>query len=196
MKYKLKSSFFYLFVNYFICFSAISWADVSKSDQYAELDVKAVMLEKITRFIEWPNEVNVSESSRFFIIGVIGNNNAFAQRLETAFSRQKIRDKEVKIRLFSNLKEIARCHLLVISRSEKSNVSAIVSALKNKPILLVGDTDHFAEMGVHINFYLRSDGKLKFEINKDAILSAGLAVSFRLIEAGTLVETRNESERP
>ena len=74
------------------------------------------------------------------------------------------------------------CNILLISASEKNQLQNILEMTKNKNILTVSDSNGFALEGVAINFVL-VEGKLKFEINSNAINQAGLQVSSHLLKS-------------
>jgi len=153
--------------------------------QEQEYQIKAVFLEQFTRFIEWPDSSTVSDTSAPFIVAVIGEN-PFGSILEKTYAKRKIKHKKVEIRTISTPDEIADCHLLFISSSNKKNLPEILSRTRNKPILTVGDTEGFAQEKVLINFYL-SGKKVKFEINEKAVHDSGLVVSYMLLSLARIV---------
>lgn len=148
--------------------------------------LKAVWLERFTRFIEWPDSSDVSDPSAPFIVAVIGEN-PFGPILGRAYAEQKIKNKKVEILYISTPDEIADCHLLFISSSGKNNLPEILSRTRNKPILTVGDTEGFAQKKVLINFYL-SGKKVKFEINEKAVDESGLVMSYMLLGLARIVD--------
>jgi hypothetical protein len=153
--------------------------------QQSEYTIKAVFLEHFTRFIEWPESSNIADISSPFFIAVIGEN-PFGSILDQIYTEQKIRDKKVEIQHISTPDEIADCHILFISISNREILPEILSHTRNKPILTVSDTTGFAENGVLINFYLAGD-KIKFEINEKAVHESGLVMSYRLLNLARIV---------
>lgn len=170
----------------------VLWLPLVSLAQTQEYTVKAVFLERFTRFIEWPEEMAISDSSLPFILGVIGKN-PFGSLLDEIYSAQKIRNKEVKIRSISVLKEIAGCHLLFISESKKKELSEILSFTRKKPILTIGDSEGFTEAGVLINLYLEQD-KIRFEINESAFRESGLSISYLLLQRAKIVSPIREKQ--
>jgi hypothetical protein len=73
------------------------------------------------------------------------------------------------------------CHVLFVSRSEKSRLAELLNDLKKKPILTVGDLDQFCQKGGMINLILSSDGTVKPEINPDADRLSGVQISSKLL---------------
>ncbi|MEE9119646.1 MAG: YfiR family protein, partial [Calditrichia bacterium] len=153
-----------------ICFLSLSLVlclPVVTRAQTSEYTIKAAFLERFTRFVEWPEESAVSDTTESFVLGVIGEN-PFGSILEQLYATQKVKNKEVEIQSLSNLDEISGCHLLFISKSKEKELSKILSLTKDKPILTISDANGFAENGVLINLYL-AENKIRFEINETAV---------------------------
>ncbi len=73
-----------------------------------EFTVKAIFLEKLTQFIDWPSESAMEDTSRLFVLGVIGDS-PFGTILEDIYSHQKIKNRRVEIRYLSSIEEIEGC---------------------------------------------------------------------------------------
>ena len=161
----------------------------SKEEEYK---VKAVFLERFTRFVEWPEDADLDDPSMPFIICVIGNN-PFKEILEQAYEKRTILGKPVKIHYISSLKDITPCHLLFVSSSMKPRLEEILSYTNDKPILTIGDTEGFAEKGIHINFYLRGEST-RFSINETAVRNSPLKMDFRLLQYAKIVNPVERKE--
>ncbi len=150
------------------------------SAQIKEYTLKTVFIEKFTRFVEWPAESEMDNTSKPFIFGVIGEN-SFKSTFNEIFSTKNIRNKKVEIRSISNLSEISQCNLLFISSVTKKRLASILSFTKDKPILTISDSKGFAEAGVLLNFYILNN-KIRFEINERATRESGLNFSYLLLQ--------------
>lgn len=160
--------------------------------QDQEYTVKAIFLEKFLDYIDWPEESGIADTSSPFVLAVIGDN-PFGTLLDDLFAGQKIKNKKAEIRYLKTPEQINDCHLLFISRSMKNKLSSIMSQVKGKPILTVGDTPGFAESGVHINFKI--DGrKTRFELNAEAVKRTDFTIKYNLIRAATLVSYNGMEE--
>ncbi|MCD4695436.1 MAG: YfiR family protein, partial [Bacteroidales bacterium] len=62
--------------------------------QTEEYTIKAVFMERFTRFTEWPAESAINDTTKPFVISVIGKN-PFGNLLEETYSSQKILNKNV-----------------------------------------------------------------------------------------------------
>ncbi|HPG38092.1 MAG TPA: YfiR family protein [bacterium] len=153
--------------------------------QISEYSVKAVYLERFTRFMQWPSNIALEDTTQEFILGVIGDN-PFENKLEEIYTEQKIKNKKVKLVYYQNVSQIEECHLLFIARTDNDKLFKILSYCSNKPILTVSDTGGFGGYGVHINFYI-SDNKVKFEINEKALHKAGLKCSYLLLKSARII---------
>ena len=160
------------------------------STQQSEYTIKAVFLEHFTRFIEWPESIEIADTSQPFYVAVLGEN-PFGSILDQVYSEQRIKNRRVEILYFATPDEITDCHILFISSSNKEILSDILAITRDKPILTVSDTEGFAENGVLINFYL-SGNRIKFEINEKAVHESGLVMSYRLLSLARIVEQARE----
>lgn len=146
----------------------------------SELQLKAVFIERITQFVEWPKALQVDDPSKPFIFGVVGPKDLLSTFKEI-YSTKTIRDKKVEFRHIVNPDEISGCHLLFIAEIKKDELVKIISYTKSKPILTISDTKGFAESGTHINFILLNK-QLRFEINETTVHESGLSVSYLLLQ--------------
>ena len=153
----------------------------SESQEYA---LKAAFIEKLCRFIDWPDIHSGTDSSQF-VISVLGKN-PFGDFLEKLATSQRIKGRTVKVVYHSNVSEIKGCNVIFIPSTEKSRLKQIIEYTKSQPVLLVADTEGFAKQGVHINFY-QSGETLRFEINQDAALGSGLRIGSRVLKHARIV---------
>ena len=146
-----------------------------------EYEIKSVLLEKISRFITWPENVNTNNKSAPFIIGVLGKN-PFEKNLENIFNTYPIHGRKVQVKYYSALHEITTCNILFISSSEKGKINELIKYFNSKPVLLVGDTKGYFESGVHVFFYINKENELRFRINVDAIRRSNLTANSFLLD--------------
>lgn len=179
--FKSSRDFFKRIVLFFF-FLSISVQGFSQANIYV---LKAVYLEKFSRFVTWPEECLMNDPDKPFIISVIGKT-PLADNLEQIYFIQKINNKKVIIKRISNLYEIENSHILVIAETEKKNLQNILTLTKNLPILTISETPSFSEKGVLINFY-EENNKLRFEINESAVLRSPLQMSFYLLNSAKIV---------
>jgi len=164
----------------------VLWLMVNLHAQTSEYELKAVYLERFTRFVDWSEESSMSDTTKPFVIGVIGEN-PFGKCLERIYEKRKIKNKAVEILLVKNLNDISKCHILFIPKSEKRHLDKIINITRNRPILTIADTKGFCEKNVHINFYFDAD-RVRFEINNEAVKKAGLYMKYQLLERSKIIK--------
>lgn len=167
--------------------SAPGVAIIAQEEEYR---IKAEFLERFTRFIEWPSDSSVSDTTVPFVICVIGKN-PFGDYLEAIAKTRKIKEKPIVVHYVAKFEEITTCHLLFISRSERADLVRILSAAEERSILTVGDTEGFSQKGVHINFY-QSGGNVRFEVNDTVVQKSKLKFSARLLKLARIIEPREK----
>ncbi len=157
------------------------------SPQTSEYLIKGIFLEKFTRFIEWPKSSGMQDTTRPFVISIIGKD-PFQSLLGQLYQTQKIRNKNVEIRYIADVSEIDDCNMLIIPRSEKYRVGEILNYARLKPILTIGDSETLTGTGVIINLRL-SGKKVRFEIDENAARDANLYMSHLLLKEAIIVES-------
>jgi hypothetical protein len=170
-----------LLTSFLVGVSAASLAH-SQSREYL---LKSVFLERFTRFVEWPQESQMSDTTKPFILGYIGES-PIQSTLHHTYSSQSIKNKPVDVRHLSRWEESADCHLLFIGKLRDEELTNVLSFTGDKPILTVADTKGYGRKGVLINFVISGD-KVRFEINETAVRKSRLYVSHLLLNTAHIV---------
>lgn len=150
-----------------------------------EYNVKAAFLYNFARFVEWPSTA-FTEADSPFVFGVLGEN-PFGNALEDAVAGRTVLGRKLAVRRFDHVPTNEPCHLLFISASEKKQLPAVLAALGERRILVVGEDEAFARNGGSIAFVMDPAGKLRFQINTDAVRKAGLRVNAQLLKLAVKV---------
>jgi len=166
-----------------LIFTVSAFQGFSQANIYV---LKAVYLEKFSRFVTWPEESEMDNPNKAFVIAVIGKT-PLHKNLEQIYAIKKINNKRVEIKKISNLYEIKDCHILVVAESERKNLQNILTVTERLPVLTISDSPKFAENGVLINFF-EEKNKLRFEINETAVLKSPLQMSFYLLNSAQIVQ--------
>jgi hypothetical protein len=117
--------------------------------QYPEYQIKAILLGRLARHIEWPKEVEM----KYFVIGVYGENpfgDYLKETYPTDHNPSLIKNKIVKVRYMTRIEGIPGCHLLFITELPKRSLAKIIEFTRDKPILTVGDTEDYETQGVQV----------------------------------------------
>jgi hypothetical protein len=150
-----------------------------------EYDLKAALLFHFTQFVEWPPAAFATPESPL-VIGILGND-PFGGMLEQVVLGEKCGARAIRIERFHSLKEVRDCQILFVCPNERDNLERINAALRNKPILTVGEFEGFATRGGMIRMVRNPANKIALRINLNAIKAAGLTVSAKLLRVAEVV---------
>lgn len=153
--------------------------------QPPEYQVKALLIWQIAnKHIDWPEEIEMHNREKSFVIGVIGEN-PFGTFLEQFYNRKKqpikIKNKMVVIRKIKRIEQIRGCHLLFISELPGRFFSRVIESIQDEPILTTADTEDYAEHGIHINLLVGKTSTPRLVINETAARQSGLKISEDLL---------------
>jgi hypothetical protein len=163
----------------------------ASADPANEYHVKAAFLFNFPQFVEWPASA-FRKSDLEFRIGILGDD-PFGSVLEETIRGEKVHDRKMTVQRSSQLDALKNCQILFISKSEKSRLNEILTALSQEAVVTVSEVDGFARRGGVINFFLES-GKVRFEINPAAARRKGLKMSSQLLKLGKIVESAKEEK--
>lgn len=154
--------------------------------QSAEYLMKAGFIEKFTRYIEWPLESAVTDTSVPFRITVIGDS-PIDLAMEEYYLGQKIFDRIVSVTRIDDIGDLGECEILFIGRVTRRRLQEIIDAVKDKSVLTISESDGNAERGVAINFVF-VEGIINFEMNHEVLIEAGFRVSSQLLRLAIIVK--------
>lgn len=164
----------------FVLMSCKVSADTSRSLEYK---VKAAYLYNFAKFIDWPKDV-LNGSGKQTINYCIYGNDPFGHTIGL-IKNKTVKGHRVQVRYIKRGGDFGACHVLYLSEINPQ-VLQIIASLKHSPILTVSDANQFAADGGCIGLTI-SAGKVRFNINAQAIKQAGLKVSAKLMELAEVV---------
>ncbi|MBF0193248.1 MAG: YfiR family protein [Magnetococcales bacterium] len=159
--------------------SGVAYAGLSKEHQ-----LKVAYLYHFTKFVKWPTTA-FSDNNANFQLCIIGDD-PFGKLL-SVLSKKKVKKRRITIRRLDDVKSVADCHILFVSRSEASNLQSIFTGVIGSPVLTVGEIDSFVQHGGMVNFTTREQ-KLRFEISQERAEDAGLKISATMLQVGINVQ--------
>lgn len=137
-----------------------------------ETQLKAAYLVNFLRYVEWPVQ-------RAHLTICLFGRDSLGPNLASYEGRQ-IGGRELKIRKVSSPEQLADCHELFIPDTEEARFGAVLRWVENQPILTVSDAEVFTRDGGAIAL-IRSEGRLQFDVNADALGRAGLKPSSQMM---------------
>ena len=157
-------------------------AVVACAQSTPEYQAKVILLEKLTRFVDWPGQ---PYAGRAFVIGVLGRT-PFGDDLDTFFATRPVKGRPVAIRYLGDNASLAGCDLLFICASEKARLASILGRAKGQGLLTVADTEGFAQAGVMVGL-VRREAKVVFQVNLPSVREGGLRIAPAFLQLATLV---------
>lgn len=148
-----------------------------------EYDLKAAFLYNFTKFVEWPADAFHDDRSSLRLC-VLGDD-PFGDSLR-AIAKEEVAGRRLMVLGVAGMSDPAGCQILFVSRSERRRLPRILAAVRDAPVLTVGDTAGFLEQGGIINFTLQGS-RVRFEINHESAERVGLRISSKLLRLATRV---------
>src|SRR5262245_20462733 len=149
----------------------------------SEDDAKAALLYNFSKFVEWPAGAFQDDRSslRLCLLGA----DPFGGSLQ-ALAGEEVAGRKLILLRSRMIDDPAGCHVLFISRSEQERLPRILAAVRDAPVLTVGDTQGFLERGGIVNFVLEGS-RVRFEISQAAAERVRIKISSHLLRLATRV---------
>ncbi len=144
-----------------------------------EAKVKAAFLLNFARYIEWP-ESAFSSSNSPVVIGLFGQD-PLERNLAMTVEGRTVENHPVQVKRAKKVSELADCHVVFVSSSERDRLRGLLPALQSRPILTVSDMDGFISSGGMI-LLKKKQGLMRFDINREAAERAGLKINSKLLK--------------
>lgn len=161
-----------------------SLCSVFAQEGIEEYHLKAVFLERFTRFVVFTEAMNPEEGS--FYITIYGKN-PFGKVLDEIYKDKLIQDKIVEIRYISDLDQITSSGILFVCEDKAGDLPQISRMFAGKGLLLIGDTPGMASKGAVINMIVK-DFKIRYEINPRAAENYSLKIDRLLLSNAVLID--------
>lgn len=169
-----------------------------EEDLKRERAIKAALILKFARYVEWPKSKFESRKSPI-IVAVVGTD-PFGSILERTFQGKKLGSRPYVVKRFTDPEKIDPCHILFVSESEKWDLELVLEQTRGQSVLLIGSSPRFARRGGMINFYrekVRDENgdevvRLRFEINPDEVTAEKLKVNSALLRLARIVKKKKD----
>jgi len=168
----------------FWLFTVTLAASPAQAQQVTEQDIKAVFLYKFTNFVEWPPTMwQGVEPFRFCVAA----NKEMTAIIARTMKDETVHGRAVEIRPVDAADDALHCHLLFIGETEMARAPALLGAVRDKPVLTVGESEDFLAKGGAIGFVL-AEKHVAFDINVGNAKRGGLGMSSRLLRVARRLE--------
>jgi len=160
-----------------------------ESGQSLEYPVKAAILYSIAKFVDWPANSGKSQAMTFCVLG----EDPFGAVLDDALRGKRVNERPVALRRLNAPRGIEGCQVLFIAASESRHVDHVLKGLESSPVLTVSEIRGFAQDGGMVNLVLEG-GKVRFEVNVQAVEKAGLRMRAQLLDLARIVRPRERGK--
>lgn len=145
----------------------------SASDEYR---LKAAFVYRFPQFVEWP--AAALQDARTLDLCVL-QPNPFGSYLEQLVSGESLGGRPLRVRLVAGVDALVGCHA-VFAGARSQAAAAILKAVAGRPVLTVGETDHFLDDGGIIVLKV-VERRVRFEVNAITAQKAGLRINAQLL---------------
>jgi uncharacterized protein DUF4154 len=159
---------------------------------YSEYQVKAAFLFNFAKFVEWPSSAFPDTTSPITIC-VIGKD-PFEGALADTLRDRTVGGRTLVARRAGPDPEIAGCQVLFVPASEDARLPLVLERVAPLPVLTVGETEHFGQLGGIVRFTLE-DNRVRFIVNAASAKRSGLSINAKLLSIAKAVIGRDEPVR-
>lgn len=145
----------------------------------AEL-LKAAVIEKISRFIDWPRP-----PGNQFVLCVAPEHPQLPV-LQAYYDNATIAERSVVVQVLRRPDALNGCQVLFLAQKDISELARFRAMAEKEQVLLIAEGADVARNGVHVAFYFDMN-RLRLEVNRKALEASGLKASFRLLEVAKIV---------
>jgi hypothetical protein len=164
---------------------AISSLRTRAADVALEYKVKAGYIYNFAKFVQWP-EKRVSAPGEPIVVSILDRGEALGA-IEQVLNGKSVEGHPIHVRGASSPEEALESHVLFVTRAAGKSPREILQVLGKAPVLLVGETEKFAEQGGTVGF-IREEENIRVALNLDAAMAAGLSVSSKLASVARVVK--------
>ncbi len=156
-----------------------------RADSFSELEVRAAYLYNFSVFVRWPDSAFEAPDSdfRYCVLG----NRQLATTLAGVLKGESVQGRSLRLMQADGPGQWRRCHLLYLDQSAQDLAPQLLSAVKDLPVLTVGETLDLVDEGA-MAALARKGRRIKPAIHRDRVKAAGIQVSSKLLRLSTLVE--------
>lgn len=140
--------------------------------------IKAAFLRNFAHYVTWPNSAFGSSDAPWHV-GVLGAD-PFGKTLETTFQGRREQGRAFEIYRADTLEELPSCQIVFIAYKDAARRRLALAALKNKPVLTVGESPDFLKEGGILRFQVND--RVLMSVNLDQARSASLGIPTRMLE--------------
>lgn len=150
------------------------------ASQQPESDLKAELIERFTRFVEWEALPDT------FTICVVGET-PITTYLQKIARRQRIKGKPARV-VTVEADNVAACQVVLVAGDDPDELHAVLARTDGRSILSIAEAPGAAVAGAIINLYIE-DQHIRFAINTAAAKRGRLTLRSKLLKLARIVDS-------
>ena len=162
-----------------LCASAVPAQTTAK-----EYRIKEAFVFNFAHYVEWPPDAFKDASSPLTYCTI--GDDPFEGTLDESLNAKSVGTRPLRVQHLRPPENFQGCQIVFIGANEKKRITAILETLKQSPVLVVGESNHFVEQGGTVGF-LSEENTIRFEVNLDAAQRARLSISATLLSVAKAV---------
>lgn len=159
---------------------AAAYAQVDESAR--EYRIKSAFLFHFLHYGEWPRDAYADGDD--LIVCVAGDVHHVAA--QATLSDKRLEGRRVAVRLLDETEQSRDCRIAYFGESYGPVREEVLHRLRDEGVLTVGETASFTNQGGMIRLY-KNRNRIRFEVNLEAVRSAGIQISSRMLQLATIV---------
>jgi hypothetical protein len=164
----------------------LAWVStVHAEEPTLEYRVKAAFIFNFVQYVEWPEEALGEGALNICVAG----HNPFGSALAETVQGETVHERPVVVRVI--LEPEPGCHVIFVANG--SATSAYLRAVRQLPVLTIGESADFMAQGGMIGFVLEG-ANVRFVIDQHAAERANLRISSRLLRLARMPNARGGSQ--
>ncbi len=150
-----------------------------------EYEVKAAFLFNFMRFVEWPPAGPAGPGSPFQLC-ILGDD-PFGPLLDRMVHGKTVGGHPLQILRLKDAPEVRPCRIVFVRREENGKAAKLMEAVRGLPILTIGESHEFAQIGGMIYLTMQND-RVGIVINPKPAERAGLRISGKLMSLARILK--------
>ncbi|MGB8856734.1 MAG: YfiR family protein [Burkholderiales bacterium] len=168
--------------------NCLSFSQVVAYAQVPEYDLKAAFVYNVALFTDWPAD-SFSDKEEGFNFCVAGAD-PFGNTLDS-LTAKLLKQRKINIVRLGKSSSPGRCHILFIPATENIRADSLFKEVKNSSVLTVSEDISTFKKGSMLNLSI-IENKLRFQVNMDAVSTARLSISSKLLRLADSVQKEKE----
>jgi hypothetical protein len=155
---------------------------VDGQSKVSEAQAMAGFLYNLVLFVDWPASALDGQTS--IVVGVAGSTSIVREL--GAFDGRVVRGRSIRVRQVLEGEDPTGCHVLFVPADAEREGALLLSKIRGKPVLTVGDDEGFLASGGVVRVFVEA-ARMRFEIDLANAERSHLRLSSKLLGLATRV---------